>query len=150
MRKKKKNWLAFVIILTLVLILILLINFGKSSNNDTKLSLSEKRWIENNKKEVINVSVANNIPIFSQEGEGIFHNFINELENDTKLTFYLIPYDVSSETQENDLYFEVVGHDKVKSLKDDDMVFYKDYYIDHIYTCFLMIKPLHLNNLYYN
>ena len=128
MRKKKKNWLAFVVILTLVLILILLINFGKSSNNDTKLSLSEKRWIENNKKEVINVSVANNIPIFSQEGEGIFHNFINELENDTKLTFYLIPYDVSSETQENDLYFEVVGHDKVKSLKDDDMVFYKDYY----------------------
>ena len=119
MRKKKKNWLAFVVILTLVLILILLIN-------DTKLSLSEKRWIENNKKEVINVSVANNIPIFSQEGEGIFHNFINELENDTKLTFYLIPYDVSSETQENDLYFEVVGHDKVKSLKDDDMVFYKD------------------------
>ena len=131
MRKKKNNrWLAVSFILVLVLILILLIIFAKSdTSNSTSLNLTEKKWIENNEKEVINVSVANNIPIFSNEGEGIFHDFISKLEEETKLSFYLIPYDASNEVEKNDLYFEVVKHDKIDKIKDDEMVFYNDYYV---------------------
>lgn len=130
MRKKKNNkWLVIGFIFLLLVILILLINFSKDSNINTKLNLTEKKWIENNKKEVINISVANNIPMFSSDGEGVFFDFINKFEESTELSFNLISYDASKEVVENDLYFEVVKQDSYSKLKDDDMIFYKDYYV---------------------
>ena len=128
-RKKNKNWLVICLIFALVVILGVLINFSNSNGGDTKLNLTEKKWIENNKKDVINVSIANNIPGFSSEGEGVFFDFISKLEEKTELSFNLISYDASEDTIENDLYFEVVKKDDVNKLTDNDMVFYKDYYV---------------------
>lgn len=128
-KKKNKNWLVVCLILTLVVVLGILINFSNSNGEDTKLNLTEKKWIENNKKNVINVSIANNIPGFSSEGEGVFFDFINKLEEKTELSFNLISYDASEDTIENDLYFEVVKKDDVNKLTNNDMVFYKDYYV---------------------
>lgn len=130
MRKKKNNkWLVTGFICILLIILVLLISFSKNSSGDTKLNLTEKKWIENNKKEVINISVANNIPIFSSEGEGVFFDFISKFEDSTDLSLNLIPYDAFSDVEENDLYFEVVKQDAYSKLKDDEMIFYKDYYV---------------------
>ena len=128
-KKKNKNWLVVCLIFTLVVVLGILINFSNSNGEDTKLNLTEKKWIENNKKNVINVSIANNIPGFSSEGEGVFFDFINKLEEKTELSFNLISYDASEDTIENDLYFEVVKKDDVNKLTNNDMVFYKDYYV---------------------
>ena len=127
--KKSKNYLVFGFIVLLVAILIILIVYSKSNKINTNLNLSEKRWIEDNKKKVINVSIANNIPAFSNEGEGIFFSFIKKMEDKTDLSFNLISYDPSGETEKNELYYEVIKNDKVSSLSDDSMVFYKDYYV---------------------
>ena len=130
MRKKKSNkGLVFLFIILLIVILILLISFSNRNKDNTKLSLSEKRWIENNKKDVINISVINNVPAFSSEGKGVFFNYVDYLENETGLSFNLIPYDVETEVQENDLYFEVIKGSSIDKLKDNDMVFFKDYYV---------------------
>ena len=130
MRKKKNNrWLVALIIVILVAVLVILIGFSNRSGVNTKLNLSEKKWIENNKKEVINVSIANNIPAFSSNGEGVFFSFVSKLEEDTGLSFNLISYDAFSDTEENDLYFEVVKRKDVDELTDDDMVFLRDYYV---------------------
>ena len=130
MRKKKsRKLLVTCFIIILLIILVVLINFSRGSNTNTNLNLSEKKWIENNRKEVINISVANNIPVFSQEGEGVFFDFIDNFEESTDLSLNLIPYDASSDTQENDLYFEVVKHNDMSKLKEDEMVFYRDYYV---------------------
>ena len=130
MRKKKSNkWLVTGFILVLLVILIVLINLSKGPDSNTNLNLTEKKWIENNKKTVINISVANNIPVFSMEGEGVFFDFIDKFEESTDLSLNLIPYDAAGDLEENDIYFEVVKHDEVDDLKDDDMVFYKDYYV---------------------
>ena len=130
MRKKKNNrWIGVLLIFILILVLILLIAFSKGPKDVTKLSLTEKRWIENNKKEVINVSIANNIPVFSDDGEGVFFDYINELEDSTGLSFNMISYDASFEVTQNDLYYEVVKQEEYSKLKKDDLVFYKDYYV---------------------
>ena len=63
-KKKNKKWLATGLICILLVILIILINSSNGNETNTKLNLTEKKWIENNKKEVINVSIANNIPVF--------------------------------------------------------------------------------------
>ena len=77
MRKKKNNKkTGILLIVLLVIILIALVNFSSRNNKDTKLDLAEKKWIENNKEDVINVSIANNIPVFSDDGEGVFFDFV--------------------------------------------------------------------------
>lgn len=130
MRKKKNSkWLVGILIVVLVAILVILINFSKGSGVNTKLNLTEKKWIENNKKDVINVSIANNIPGFSSEGQGVFFDYITKLEENTGLSFNLISYDADSDVAQNDLYFEVVKGEDVNKLTDDDMVFFKDYYV---------------------
>ena len=130
MRKKKNNtWLVGALIVVLVVILIILINFSRGNAGNTNLNLTEKKWIENNKKDVINVSIANNIPGFSSDGEGVFFDYVSKLEEQTGLSFNLISYDAGSDVLENDLYFEVVSGEDVNDLKDDSMVFFKDYYV---------------------
>ncbi len=128
-KKNNKKWLVVVFILVLVAILFLLINFTKNSKHDTKLNLTEKKWLENNKKDVINVSIANNIPVFSLDGEGVFFDYLEMLEEETGLSFNMISYDAEDSLKENDLYFEVVNGDEVNKLKEDEMIFLKDYYV---------------------
>lgn len=130
MRKNKnKSWLVALIILFLVIVLMILINSTKSSNEDTKLNLTEKKWIENNKKEVINISLVNDIPLFSNDGNGVFFDFTDKFEELTDLSLNLISYSSEDEVRENDLYFEVVKESDESKIKDDEMVFFKDYYV---------------------
>ena len=130
-KNKVKNykWLVALFIVALIVILMVLIGFSKDSKINTTLNLTEKKWIENNKKRVINVSIANDIPVFSNEGKGIFFDYINELETKTGLTFNLISYDPNSTLKQNDLYFEVVKQGNYSNVKENDMLFYNDYYV---------------------
>lgn len=130
MRKKKNNrWIGIVLIVVLIVVLILLIAFSKGPKDYTRLSLTEKRWIENNKKEVINVSIANNIPVFSEDGEGVFFDYVDTLEDSTGLSFNMISYNASSDVVKNDLYYEVIKQENYNKIKKDDLIFYKDYYV---------------------
>ncbi len=130
MRKKKNNKkTGILLIVLLVIILIALVNFSSRNNKDTKLDLAEKKWIENNKEDVINVSIANNIPVFSDDGEGVFFDFVDKLKEKTNLSFNLISYDASGDTEENDLYFEVLKGKNASKVSKDDMKFYTDYYV---------------------
>ena len=130
MRKKKNNKkTGILLIVLLVIILIALINFSSRNNKDTKLDLAEKKWIENNKEDVINVSIANNIPVFSDDGEGVFFDFVDKLKEKTNLSFNLISYDASGDTEENDLYFEVLKGKNASKVSKDAMKFYTDYYV---------------------
>ena len=130
MRKKKNNKkTGILLIVLLVIILIALINFSSRNNKDTKLDLAEKKWIENNKEDVINVSIANNIPVFSDDGEGVFFDYVDKLKEKTNLSFNLISYDASGDTEENDLYFEVLKGKNASKVSKNDMKFYTDYYV---------------------
>ncbi len=128
-KKNNKKWFIVIIILVLIAILFGLIGFSKDSKVDTKLNLNEKKWIENNKKNVINVSIANDIPVFSKDGEGVFFDYIKELEEETNLSFNLISYDPTEKLVENDIYYEIVRQNDSSQVSDKDMVVFKDYYV---------------------
>lgn len=128
-KKRSKKWPIVLLIFVLVGILVFLISTSSNRNNNTKLTLNEKKWIENNKKEVINISVVNDIPVFSSEGSGVFFDFNDKFEDSTGLSLNLISYSSENEVQENDMYFEIIKQSDISKLKSDAMVFYKDYYV---------------------
>lgn len=127
--KNNKKWATSLIIIILLAILILLIVFSGSNRENTKLTLSERNWIENNNTNMINVSVVNTVPVFSYDGEGVFFDYLDYLKEQTKLSFNLIPYQAEGDVLENDIYFEIVKSDKFNELNEDSLVFYKDYYV---------------------
>lgn len=120
MRKNNKK---FYYIGALVLILILVV-FGTLfyvSNSKNNYSFSEKNWINSNTDKEQAVIVQRDLPIFSNNGEGVFYDFLNSLEKDTNLSFIV---NVSDGTDNSGYIF------KNKNVIDkNDLVFYTDHYI---------------------
>ena len=54
-------------------------------NDDTAISLKEEKWIDANKNNVIDITVLNDIPVVSYDGNGLVFDFFDYLENATGL-----------------------------------------------------------------
>ncbi len=130
---KNKNKINFKKILVLSIIFIVLIIAGiffyrMKSNNDANgvFSVLEKRWIEKNKSTVIDVSIANDIPIFGYQGNGVFFDFLDSFNKDTGLQFNKIPYNTDKNSKQTGYIFEI---NQKKELADNEKLIYKDNYV---------------------
>ncbi len=116
-----------IIITLIILILIACVGgFGyyylTKQDKDTTLTILEKKWIEDNKNNVIDLSIVNNIPAFNHDGTGVVFDFINAMEGATHLSFNKISYNVG-ETSPSDYSFLYTSE-----VTNKDLSFYKDYY----------------------
>ena len=132
MKNKKKKMSMKKILLIVIPIFIVLggifIGIKIKSNNDANgvFSILENRWIENNKSTVIDVSILNDLPIFGDEGDGVFFDFLKDFEKDTSLKFNVIPYSISKTASAKGYKFEV---NNKAVLKDNELLFYTDNYV---------------------
>lgn len=113
----------------LIFILVLLITLGLGTyflireDKVTTLNLFEKQWIENNKNKLIDMSIVNEIPILSHNGEGIILDFLDSLNTETGLAFNKISYKVSEEVK-TEYAFKMVD-----SVNENDLLIYTDNYV---------------------
>ena len=116
------------IITIVVSILVILLGcFGVYSvffkqDKDTTLTLIEKQWIEDNKNQIIDLGIVNNVPIFNYNGNGLIFDFINELEEKTGLDFNKIPYTYGNDSS-NEYSFNITNE-----LGDKQLLIYEDSY----------------------
>ena len=127
--KKKNINKKKILLITLPLVLLAIIIFvafsvNKSNNEKGVFSLLEKRWIEKNKNRTVDVSVLNNIPIFGEDGEGVFFDFLNDFTKETGIKFNMIPYKLGG-TPSSKYSFEMKSN---SNLKDSELSFYSDEY----------------------
>ncbi len=108
----KKKIIIIFSFLALILLGVTIFIFSKKDEKTT-LTLLEKKWIDSNKNSVIDFGIANNIPIFSTDGEGVIFDFLSDLEKDTGLEFNKVYLD-----QTNEYGFEL----KTKKTKNDILV----------------------------
>jgi len=95
-------------------------NFVKEDEK-TALTSSEKKWIEENKNKVIDLSIMNDIPVLNVNGEGVLFDFLNDLEEETDLEFNKISY--SEDTLSDYSFGKVTSKDK------NDILIYRDNYV---------------------
>ena len=129
MSKKKKYNKKKILFITLPLILLAIIvaiafSVNKSNNEKGVFSLLEKRWIEKNKNTSVDVSVLNNIPIFGEEGEGVFFDFLDDFSKETGIKFNMVPYKLGA-TPTSKYSFEMKNN---ANLKSSELLFYSDEY----------------------
>ena len=130
MKKKKNVSKRKILLITLPLVLLAIIiviafSVNKRNNEQGVFSLLEKRWIEKNKNTSVDVSVLNDIPIFGDEGEGVFFDFLEDFTKETGIKFNKIPYKLG-DTPSSKYYFEMKSNSKLKST---DLLFYSDEYV---------------------
>ena len=130
MKKKKninKKRVALIVIPVFLLIIIIMFAIFINNKNDKNgvFSLIEKRWIEKNKSNVVDVAVLNDLPIFGEDGDGVFFDFLNDFTEETEIQFNMIPYKTSG-TSESNYSFEMTNN---TTLNDTELLFYTDNYV---------------------
>ena len=117
------------IILIIVCIIILLIGgfslyrFLTKEDKNTSLNVFEKQWIENNKNNLIDMSIINDIPILSHNGEGIILDFLDDLNKNTSLSFNKVSYNLNDEVK------TPYSFKAVDNLSSNDILIYTDNYV---------------------
>ena len=116
-KKKKKN-----IIIVFAIIIILVSGFLGTlyyiTSTVNNYSYSEKKWISENTDTTYDVYVEPSLPIFSNNGKGVYYEYLNALKEDTGLNLNIVTTDTSNIKLVNKNY---AGN--------DDIVIYKDHFI---------------------
>lgn len=115
-KKKKSIIIVFAIIIILVSGFLGTLYYITSTVNN--YSYSEKKWISENTDTTYDVYVEPSLPIFSDNGKGVYYEYLNALKEDTGLNLNIVTTDTSNIKLVNKNY---VGN--------DDIVIYKDHFI---------------------
>ena len=112
------------IVIIIILSLLVLIGGGVTyyvlnKKDSNTLTLLEKQWIENNKNNMIDIYIDNEIPIFTYDGEGLIYEFLTSLQVDTELAFNELPL-----SGEEEGYIVKM----TENPSDNDIVIYEDNY----------------------
>lgn len=119
---KKKNKI-IILISTILVILSLFFLFYVLNNKKDTLTIAEKQWIDNNKTNVIDISVLNDVPAFTYNGNGVIFDFLNYVSKSTNLSFNPSAFRVG-DTDLNNYSFTI--KDKSDS---NDILVYRDNYV---------------------
>lgn len=119
--KNKKIGIIIISVIVLIIISLTVYFIGFKKDKQTTLTLLEKQWIENNKSKLIDLSIINNIPLISYNGDGIFFDFLDDLEENTKLEFNKVAYNIGDEVKNEYAlkYVDSVENNQIKIYEDD-------------------------------
>ena len=115
-------------VLTLIVIVLIsifgLTYFFAFKDEKTSLTLSQKKWIENNKNNIIDFAVINGVPIVNENGKGILFDFLDSMEKDTGLEFNKISYSIGSDVSSE--YALKIGGEGLKLFEDEYVIIGKE------------------------
>jgi len=119
--KKFKKVIIFSII-GIVLLGIIGLSVYKMFKDENSLTISEKTWISNNHNSVYTIYVPNDINVFGKNGEGVFFDFVTDLDSELDLKLNNSVYSINNK---NDL----LGFNVDTSYDSRDLLLYTDYYV---------------------
>ncbi len=131
---KKNNKKIIILIASILAILGIagLIFLLVNSRNSNSLTLEENKWIDSNKQNVIDIAIMNDIPVLSNNGEGLVYDYLDFVTDEYSLKFNVIPnkldnlvdyqynMDVVSGVTENDI---VLLEDNLVLITTDNKVY---------------------------
>lgn len=130
-KKHKKNsfklWKIITIVLVVLVLLLSLFFFLNAEDEESKLTLLEKQWIENNKTTLIDIDIPNNLSFISENGSGVLFDFLTKLET-TGLTFNKKSYDYPSTINEN-TNLSILVLKNTDKLTNKDILIMEDSYV---------------------
>jgi len=127
MKNKKTNKIIVLVAIGIIVLVSLLIFILNYSKDDSSFSILEKKWLNDNKDKVIDVSIYNDVPIYGMNGKGINFDFLDQFNKNHEIEFNKIPYFIDSEAELKDFAFMVLDYDE--EITADDILIYEDNYV---------------------
>ena len=118
--KKKKS--VIIVILSVIVILVAAVSLFFILNDKNKLTVVERKWINNNISNIQNINVINNLNVMGKNGSGVFYDFIEDFKNEYDLSINPITY--NSGTNPSGITLGVKSE-----VSKDDIVFATDHYV---------------------
>lgn len=126
--KKRNNKIIILTSATVIFVVSLLIFILNYSKDETSYSLLEKKWLNDNENNVIDVSVYNDVSIFGQSGKGIIFDYLDNFTEEYNINFNKVSYIINGESNNyKDLSFKILNSST--SLSENDILLYEDKYI---------------------
>ncbi|MGN0973767.1 MAG: diguanylate cyclase domain-containing protein [Bacilli bacterium] len=122
----KKKYIIVIPFLAVLISLLIVFFYFYNINKSTTLSISEKRWIENNQKTIIDIEILNNYPVYGTDGTGVFFDLIDDIENHTDLKFNQIPTLLSDDTTSE---YSIKALNNEDELSKNDLLLFVDSYV---------------------
>lgn len=137
-------------IITIVISVLLLIGIGVgiflyvNKTSEHEFSSNEQQWLEKNKVYAVDFYMPSDIAGLTYMGDGVFFDFINDMQERTGLDFNEIAYQTSTPVTDKEYAIELVS-----KINENQILMFTDHYVvitfeDNIYTNPSEIKGLKL------
>jgi len=125
--KKRNNKIIILLSACFIFIVAFLIFILNYSKDETSFSILEKKWLNDNKNDVIDVSVYNDIPVFGESGNGIIFDYLEKFTEEHGIKFNKVSYVLNNNVTYKNLSFKILGSSE--KVNDNDILLYEDYYV---------------------
>ena len=104
--KKRNNKIIVLVLIAIIFLVSLLIFILNYSKDDSSFSILEKKWINDNASNVIDISVYNDIPVYGNNGKGVIFDLLDDFTTTYGINFNKISYSVESKSSLNFSVFD--------------------------------------------
>ena len=123
-RNNKVIVLALAGIIFIALLVVFILNYSK---DDSSFSILEKKWINDNTSNVIDVSIYNDVPIYGKNGNGVSFDLLDEFTSKYGVNFNKVSYLNQDTSNLKSSAFHIL--DSNASVSDKDILLYQDNYV---------------------
>lgn len=111
-------------------------------SNETAFTPTEEQWLEKNEVYAIDFYMPSDIASLTYMGDGVFFDFIEDMEKRTGLDFNAVAYQVNTPVTEKEYAIELV-----EKVSDNQVLMFSDHYVVITYDKKLYTSPSELTNL---
>lgn len=123
----KKKLIIIIPVLIAAITFIFVYRYYNKEDKTTTLTVSEKRWVEENKDKTYDFEVVNDYPLYGTNGEGVIFDFIKDFEEKIGVEFNKIPYLKTSIPTTNSFRISILNNNE--SLSKKDLFLFTDNYV---------------------
>ena len=114
----KKKLIVIIPLIIAVVTFIFVYRYYNKEDKTTTLTVSEKRWVEENNEKEYDFEVVNDYPLYGLNGSGVIFDFIDDFEEKIGIEFNKIPYLKTSIPTENSFRIRILSNDEKPGKKD--------------------------------
>lgn len=123
----KKKLIIIIPIVIALLTFVFVYRYYNKEDKTTTLTVTEKRWVQDNKDKSYDFEIVNDYPLYGMNGEGVVFDFISDFEKNIGIEFNKIPYLKESAPTSNSYRVRILSNEE--ELKKNDLFLFNDNYI---------------------
>ena len=125
--KKRNNKVIVLVIVAIVFVVSLLVFILNYSKDNSSFSILEKKWINDNASNVLDISVYNDVPVYGKNGKGVIFDLLDDFTTTYGINFNKISYSIGSNSNLNKSAFRVLSNND--EITTNDILLYEDNYV---------------------